>query len=395
MSSLKPKVLIVSLETWEIIARLPKALQKSGFEVAALCHRDSFLATTRYVDQLFFLNSRRWGSRILRQLMQIIKNWNPILIVSGDDRTVLFLLRMIQLHLEGKQPLPPNMLETLRLSFGNFDWMAEATSKRLTLQRAQELGLKTPRFACVNSVVEAVSRAKEFGWPVVVKKSTGWGGNGVTFCDSEDQVAAIYAKYREASGWKGMLKSRLMQFRGWTLGPDWFPADHSVTVNEFIRGKPTTISVAAAAGKILAHVTAIREQCYPDARGPSSVVRFINHPDMMRTAEKMIGHWGASGLLGFDFMLTDDGEATLIECHSRPIVGSYMGRLSGRDLCLALHHHLAGLEIPAPSAPSHEIVARFPQEWRRDPQSPYLLNAYHDVPWDDPGLFEKLLRDCR
>jgi hypothetical protein len=33
-----------------------------------------------------------------------------------------------------------------------------------------------------------------------------------------------------------------------------------------------------------------------------------------------------------------------------------------------------------------DVVALFPQEWMRDPASPYLTNAFHDVPWDDPAL---------
>jgi hypothetical protein len=37
-------------------------------------------------------------------------------------------------------------------------------------------------------------------------------------------------------------------------------------------------------------------------------------------------------------------------------------------------------------APTHELVAMFPNEWRRDPDSPFLSSALHDVPWDDPGV---------
>jgi hypothetical protein len=37
-----------------------------------------------------------------------------------------------------------------------------------------------------------------------------------------------------------------------------------------------------------------------------------------------------------------------------------------------------------------DTVAFFPSEWRRDPESPYLVDGYHDVPWDDPAL----LRAC-
>jgi hypothetical protein len=28
----------------------------------------------------------------------------------------------------------------------------------------------------------------------------------------------------------------------------------------------------------------------------------------------------------------------------------------------------------------------FPQEWKRDPDSPYLVSAFHDVPFDEPEL---------
>ena len=388
MIDTKPKILIVALDNWHSIARLPAALQAAGFEVAALCYPNSYLASTRHLNHLIFLRSKRFGSRVCRQLLEVTARWNPQMIVPGDDRTVLFFQGMIQLHLEGKLKLTSAVVEMLRLSFGNFDWLAEATSKQRTLERAQKLGLKTPRFACVHSVEEAVGHARALGWPVVVKKSTGSSGSGVTFCDNERQVSAIYTKYSEASRWKGRIKSRLIQARGWMLGPAWFPADRSVTVNEAIRGNPAMIAVAAVNGKVLTHVTAIKVECRPQRKGPSSVIKFLRHPGISETVEKLVGQWGATGLLGFDFMLSDNGEASLIECNPRPISITYMGDLSGSDPVLALHHHLAGLEIPAPAAPRHEVVAHFPNEWRRDPQSPYLANAWHDVPWDDPACWK-------
>jgi hypothetical protein len=38
----------------------------------------------------------------------------------------------------------------------------------------------------------------------------------------------------------------------------------------------------------------------------------------------------------------------------------------------------------------NDLVALFPQEWIRDAASPYLLSAYHDVPWAQ----QELVRDC-
>jgi hypothetical protein len=35
----------------------------------------------------------------------------------------------------------------------------------------------------------------------------------------------------------------------------------------------------------------------------------------------------------------------------------------------------------------------FPQEWLRDPSSPYLHSGYHDVPWDQPDLVRACVRN--
>jgi hypothetical protein len=38
----------------------------------------------------------------------------------------------------------------------------------------------------------------------------------------------------------------------------------------------------------------------------------------------------------------------------------------------------------------NDVIALFPQEWLRDPQSPFLRTAYHDVPWHE----SEFLRAC-
>ncbi|MEI9886226.1 MAG: hypothetical protein WDN08_06930 [Rhizomicrobium sp.] len=44
-----------------------------------------------------------------------------------------------------------------------------------------------------------------------------------------------------------------------------------------------------------------------------------------------------------------------------------------------------------PAATANPVIALFPQEWRRNPQSPWLSQAFLDVPWDDPGVLRALL----
>jgi hypothetical protein len=55
-----------------------------------------------------------------------------------------------------------------------------------------------------------------------------------------------------------------------------------------------------------------------------------------------------------------------------------------------LHHELAGLPSPAMQQKGTLVVAHFPHETMRDPASPYLTAAIHDVPRDDPGLLRRL-----
>ena len=59
----------------------------------------------------------------------------------------------------------------------------------------------------------------------------------------------------------------------------------------------------------------------------------------------------------------------------------------GRDLPAALFSVLTGKSLQA-SAPvtENDTIALFPQEWKRDPESSFLLSAYHDVPWEEPGI---------
>jgi hypothetical protein len=50
-----PRLLIFSSDPAIVgLARLPKALKNVGFEVAAICFPQSFIAKTRYLDRIFF-----------------------------------------------------------------------------------------------------------------------------------------------------------------------------------------------------------------------------------------------------------------------------------------------------------------------------------------------------
>jgi len=64
----------------------------------------------------------------------------------------------------------------------------------------------------------------------------------------------------------------------------------------------------------------------------------------------------------------------------------------GRNLPAALYTALAG-SAPAvlPSPIPCDVVAMFPGEWHRDPDSSHLCTAFPDVPWDEPRLIAECL----
>jgi hypothetical protein len=85
------------------------------------------------------------------------------------------------------------------------------------------------------------------------------------------------------------------------------------------------------------------------------------------------------------------GNAFLIEVNPRSTQVGHLSMGAGHDLPAALYAALSGKSVqPSSKVTEKDTVALFPQEWIRDPESPFLRSAYHDVPWEEP----ELIRDC-
>jgi hypothetical protein len=167
---------------------------------------------------------------------------------------------------------------------------------------------------------------------------------------------------------------------------------NGVSAVRFVPGMVAMRAVAAWRGEVVAGLSTVRELVHPPL-GPATLVRRIEHAEMDATARALVRRWGASGFLSFDFIIgAQDGQAYLLECNPRPVPITHLGApVLGVDLCAALAAAMQGRPAPAPESAHHERVALFPQEWRRDPSSPWLREVYHDVPWDDPPLLRWLI----
>ncbi len=387
------KILLFSLiPKWINIARLPRALQRVGFEVGVACAEKSYLTATRFRDQTFLLPHRFCGKATLRQLLRIVDDWRPDLVLATDDQAVLFLARVDERIRTTPRAETGEFAALLRRSYGNPEMLLEATSKRRTLERARTLGLCVPESCVVDTTAAALDFAHRFDYPVVLKRSFGFGGGGVSICRDESALLHTWRQWR----WRYQIKERLHTWCDLLCGQRaksfWIQGDRSITINRYIPGVPAMCQIVAVEGRILGDAAVYKIQCAPDEKGPSSVVRFVAGGEMRQIAAALASAWKLTGFLSFDFVVDPAGRSRLIECNPRPIVLTHLSRLAGVDLCEVYHNHFAGLPAPAEQERRELDVALFPQEWRRDSSSPYLLSAYHDVPWEDPGLVYRLMQ---
>jgi hypothetical protein len=158
-------------------------------------------------------------------------------------------------------------------------------------------------------------------------------------------------------------------------------------------------------------------------RGPSTVVRRFHNAGIDRAAEVLAARLNLSGFYGLDFILDSQigdsqvgdsrigdsrvgdsqirdnqvgesqhgheptGAPWLIEMNSRATQIAHLALGPGHDLAAAAFAAVTG--APAQSravVTTEQTIALFPQEWQRDPASPLIPGAYHDVPWDAPAL---------
>ncbi|MBI5711135.1 MAG: hypothetical protein HZC42_12670 [Candidatus Eisenbacteria bacterium] len=404
------RVLIFALEShWVGIPRLPKALREAGFEVAALCPRSSYLSLTRFLDQRFDLESTRPGMALLGELARTLADWEPRLVVPGDDATVAFLHRVCERWLDGRlrEALPEPAARVLLASLGDPERHDETLNKSASQRAAAELGVPVPPQTAVRDVASALDFALRVGWPVVLKRPFGTGGAGLTLCHDEPGlmraveealvrgaahhplVGAIPDLARAPRQVKRYVR-HLLEDPQALAAPQ--PQD-GVSLQRFLDGTPAMYALAALEGRILAGFAALKVRVHPPVTGPSSVVRFFDHVGMAATAAALIRRFRFNGFASLDFVIEPGSDrAVFLECNARPSPVSHLGALAGPDLCRALHDGLEGRE-PAPSPPVREqTVALYPQEMRRDPQSPFLRECLHDVPEDDPELLEAFRR---
>lgn len=381
---MSPTVLIAATSRWFPTARLAAALVRAGCVVDAVCAARHPLAKVRGVRRIYPYR----GLMALGSLSHAVRQSQPDLIVPGDDLATAHLHRLHARAAAVNGGGEERMLSALiARSLGSPESFPVVYARAQFIETARAAGLRAPRTEVIADLAGLKAWLSRTGYPAVLKANGTSGGDGVRVAHNFAAAVEAFRALAAPPSMARAAKRAMVDSDKTLLWPSLRRRRFVVNAQEFVPGREATSAVACWQGEVLAslHFEVLNKR---DAAGPSSVVRLIDHPEMSAAAETMVRRLELSGLHGFDFMLeADSGKAHLIEINPRATQVGHLALGAGRDLPAALYAALTGGPVRE-TAPvtANQTIALFPQEWTRDPGSPFLQSAYHDVPWDEPGL---------
>lgn len=219
------------------------------------------------------------------------------------------------------------------------------------------------------SLADAVRFADEVGYPVMLKRNAFAAGAGVTRCNDALALTAAFNDGRAN------------------------PRDPGYVVQKYVAGEIYAVAISGVTGQPAAAFSFIKHVKMFGPHGQASVLKYAPRDDLLAHAAQMFASLELNGFAGFDYIVDPNGRAWLMEINQCIVPKSHFSSCFGVDLAASMLAMVRGEPIPAPRDPSHEYVALFPNEWLRDPQSPFLHQAFHDAPWEDPQVLSALIQN--
>jgi len=155
-------------------------------------------------------------------------------------------------------------------------------------QWCERFDIPSPRSLTTNNSQDILRLADEFSYPFVLKGSHGSGGRQVDVIQSQSHLRKAIEAEKHRKGW---------------------------VIQEFIDGTVGTTTMVASDGKLHACFSVANLVRTRAGLGPSAISQLVNEPELVAIATKMVTHGGVTGLTGFDWMLTKNGEFKVIDPH--------------------------------------------------------------------------------
>ena len=372
-----PKVLIFHALRWPNAARLAIAFHQLGCRVDALSLADYPLARLAAVERAHVYHPLA----PLRSIRAAIERAAPDLIIPCDEAAVVQLIR---LHRENEAAFAGALIER---SLGRVEGYERIATRSNLPAIAAETAVRTPQARLVPRRGELRQAISELGFPLVLKADYSWSGDGVRIVQDAAEAERAFARMTGARPRLSAIK-RLLRDRDLELCRQRFGAREPVlTLQRFVLGGEANAALACWQGEVIACLCAEVVETRGASRN-AAVLRIVENEEMLEAARRIVRLAGISGYCGLDFILeAGSGLPYLIEINPRATQINHLALGPGRDLAAALCARAAGAPVAErPAVTERDTIALFPHEWHRDPQSPHLRSAYHDVPWEEPEL---------
>jgi biotin carboxylase len=372
-----PKILIFHTLHWPNAARLAIAFHQLGCRVDGLSLPDYPLHKLAAVERACTYHPLT----PLRAIRAAVEQMAPDLIIPCDEGAVAQLLR---LH---RQTMTSSLGTLIERSLGRVEGYERIATRSNLPAIAAEAGVRTPPTRLAATPGGLREGLAQLGFPAVLKADYSWSGDGVRIVDDATQAERAFARMTGAWTRLSAVK-RLLRDRDLELFLQRFRArDPIVTIQSFVAGREANAALACWEGEVVASLCAEVVMTRAASRN-ASVLRIIDNREMLETARRVVRLAGISGFCGLDFILEEGTELPcLIEINPRATQINHLALGPGRDLVAALCARAAGEPVAErPAVSERDTIALFPHEWHRDPESPYLRTAYHDVPWEEPEL---------
>ena len=322
----------------------------------------------------------------MRSLAKAIAASGPDVIVPGDDLATRHLHELYRQR-ESYSSNPTQLASLITSSLGSPESFLIAHERAAFMELAAKEKVRVPEHGIVGSGADVNQWIELAGLPTVLKADGTSGGAGVRMVRTAPDAQHGFRKLHAPPVFARAIKRAFFNQDRTLIWPSLARRRPMVSAQAFIHGHEATSTIACWKGEVLSslHFEVLRK-C-SDA-GHATVVRRIEHAEMAGSVGKIVRRMGLSGLCGFDFMLeANTNHAYLIEINPRATQVGHLTLGPGRDLPAALYGAVTGRPVQvAPAVTANEIIALFPHEWARDPQSEFLRTGYHDVPWQTPEL---------
>lgn len=377
------RVLLATTLRWPLAARLAIAFDGLGCRVDAWCPPGNPIERTWAVGRVHRAN-RLFPEYSLRMAIEATQ---PDLVVPCDDESTRLLDRLNHAsHSNGRKD---HLHLVIQRSLGKPAACSLASRRSELMNLARDMGIRTPETRELASAAALDDWITERGLPTVLKTDGSWGGQGVTIVSTGEEAHAFFLAATHPSWWQSCIELVLRR----NPSPLWRQLSGqraTVIAQQFIDGRAANRAVACWHGEELAGLSGMALETGTKT-GPATVVEVIDNPEMAEVSRMLVHKLGVSGFNGLDFVVEKGtGAAYLIEMNPRATPLCHLDLGPGYHLAANLIRRLRNEGDVTPMGfPSHNIVAMFPGEWRRDHLSSYLQTAFHDVPWQEEELVEE------